>query len=119
MQKFVLAKDENAVIQVKFLTSQNEMIKIHEEENAQWVSSDPNVFTILSSNYDKTNYNVTISAQNTGKATLMAGGWFLGNDAHSENDFLGYPFTGTCEVEVRPALVKQVVFNMSHKILKN
>lgn len=119
MQRFIIAKDEQAVLNVKFLTSQNDIVKIHEDESPQWISSNTDVFTIISSNYDKTNYNVLISAQNTGNAVLMAGGWFLGNDLHSESDYLGYSFTGSCEIEVRPALVKQTVFTMSHKILKN
>lgn len=119
MQKFTIAKDEEAVLQVKFMTREGEIVNIHEAENAEWISDSPETLKVISSQFDGTNYNVTVAPQQTGKVILTAKGWFLGNEKFAENDYLGYPFSGSCEVEVRPALVKQVFFTLSHRKLKS
>ena len=90
MQSFTIAKDEEAVLQVKFLTSQNEPMKIYEDENAEWSCKETGVIKIVSSKFDGTNYNVTVSAVGTGSAILCVKGNFQGNEKASENDFFGY-----------------------------
>ena len=118
MQKFTIAKDEKAVLQVKFLTSDNELGKIHEGENASWICNDTGILKIISTDFDGANYNVTVSPVATGVAILTAKGNFLGNDRASENDFFGYEVSGCCQIEVRPALVKGAFFTLSHRVPK-
>lgn len=116
MQTFRIAADETAVLQAKFLTRKGGNVKIYEDENAEWSTSDPAVIKIVSSNFDKTNYNVTIEAQSTGIANLYAKGNFEGNVKADDKNFFGYEVSGFCQIEVRPPLVKEVFFTLSHRI---
>ncbi len=115
IQKFTLTKLDEAVLQAKFQTPDNEIKFIHEGENAVWTSSAPSVVKIVDSKFDGTNYNVTISCLNTGVATLTAAGNFLSNDKASENDYFGFELSGKCEIEVRPTLPNTVFFTLTHK----
>ena len=119
MQKYTLSRNEKAVLQAKFQTEDGEIKFIHENENASWVSDNPDVVKITDTTFDGTNYNVTIHCLSTGIANLTAIGDFLGNDrASGENDFYGYKLSGCCQIEVRPALASQVYFTLSHKGIK-
>lgn len=118
MQKYTLSRNDKAVFQAKFQTEDGEIKFIHENENASWVSDKPEVVKITDTAFDGVNYNVTVEAISTGLAILSAEGNFLGNTRASSNDFYGYKKSGSCQIEVLPALVKTVYFTLSHIISK-
>jgi len=119
IQKFTIAKDETAVLQVKFMTAENDIVFINENENAIWTVEDEEVIEILSSNFDGSNYNVTVNPKKTGLTKIYAKGTFLDIDGSSQSGYKSYEFIGTCEVEVREGLVRKAFFTLSHRTPKN